>query len=131
VIYASQETTKSFSGITDSKGDMKPPDSFPIGGNSNPGIFRVNAHASAKGYKPASATTTFEVKAVVPQNTTNIVNTTNTNTTTPLPDNNTSSGGNDNSTIGSIDNNTSTSFNPLIPSSGNFTENGIDQQGHT
>jgi hypothetical protein len=103
---------------------MKPPDPFPIGPNSNPGIFRVNAHASAKGYKPADATTTFEVTAK--NNTTSIGNATSTNATTPLPENNTSSGTNGGNSTS--DNNTSTNFNPLIPSSGNFTENVTGQQ---
>jgi hypothetical protein len=130
VIYASHKETESFSGNTDSKGEMSPSHSWQIGGHSNPGIFPVNVHVSAKGYKPASATTTFNVTAAVPtpQNTTNTTNTTITNTTTTLAENYTSSGGNDNSTS---DNNTSTNFNPLIPSTGNFTENGIDQQGQT
>jgi hypothetical protein len=131
VIYASHETTKPFEGITDSKGDMNPSYSFPIGGDSNPGTFHVNAHVSAKGYKSASATKTFNVTAAPPQNTTNITNTTITNTTTALPDNSTSSGGIDNNTSSSDNNNTSTNFNPLIPSSGNFSENGIDQQGQS
>jgi hypothetical protein len=89
VIYASHEN------ITDSKGDMNPPHSWQIGGNSDPGTFRVNAHASSKGYKPASATTAF---VVIAKNTANITNTTSTNTTTVLPGNNTSSGGINNST---------------------------------
>jgi hypothetical protein len=127
VIYASHETTEPFSGITDSKGEMSPSHSWQIGGHSNPGIFRVNVHASAKGYKPASATTTFNVAV---KNTTNVVNTTITNTTT-IPENNTSSGDNDNSTSGGDNNNTSIVFNPLIPSSGNSMENGTDQQEQT
>jgi len=48
-----------------------------------------------------------------------------------LPDNNTSGGSNDNNTSGSDNNNTGTSFNPLIPFSGNSTENGIDRQEQT
>jgi hypothetical protein len=95
VIYASHEKIEPFSGITDSKGDMNPPHSWQIGGNSDPGTFRVNAHASSKGYKPASATTAF---VVIAKNTANITNTTSTNTTTVLPGNNTSSGGINNST---------------------------------
>jgi hypothetical protein len=128
VIYASLETIERFSGITDSRGDMNPAHSWTIGGNSKTGIFHVNVDVSAKGYKRASATTTFNVTAAavpIPQNTTNTTNTTITNTTTTLAENNTSSGGNDNNTS---DNNTSTNFNPLIPSTGNFTENGTDQQ---
>ena len=61
VIYASHKETESFSGNTNSKGEMSPSHSWPIGGNSNLGIFHVNVHASAKGHKPASATTTFNV----------------------------------------------------------------------
>jgi hypothetical protein len=129
VVYASHQTTNTFSGVTDDKGEIDPY-SWQIGGHSNTGTFPVNVDVSSKGYTPASATKSFTVTAVVPtpQNTTNTTNTTITNTTTVLPGNNTSSGDNDNSTN---DNNTSTSFNPLIPSSGNLTENGIDQQGQT
>jgi hypothetical protein len=86
VIYTSHEHIETFSGITDSKGDMKPSHSWTIGGNSKTSTFSVNAHADAKGYKPASATQTFEVTAAVPQNTT-ITNTTTTNTTITLPGN--------------------------------------------
>jgi hypothetical protein len=60
VTYASHETTKQFSGITDTTGEMKPPYSWTIGPGSKPGIFRVDANADAKGYKSASATTTFK-----------------------------------------------------------------------
>jgi hypothetical protein len=124
VIYASNEHTETFSGITGSNGDMKPSHSWQIGGNSKTGIFTVNAHADAKGYNPASATKTFEVTAVTPQNATN----TNTTTTT-LPENNTSSGDNLNSTSGSDGN--STFFNPLIPSSGGSMENETAPQEET
>jgi hypothetical protein len=124
VIYASKVTTKTFSGTTDSKGEMNPQYSWRIGGDSNTGTFRVNVDVSAKGYKSASATTSFEVSAApAPQNTTNIANTTITNTTTTLSDNN--------NTSSSDNNSTSTSFNPLIPSSGNLIENGTDQQEQT
>ena len=66
VIYASKVTTEPFSDVTDNKGEMNPPHSLQIGGNSNPGTFHVNAHASAKGYKPASAFVfRFEVRVSV------------------------------------------------------------------
>ncbi|HJT49956.1 MAG TPA: FxLYD domain-containing protein [Nitrososphaeraceae archaeon] len=118
VTYASHETTKQFSGITDTTGEMKPSYSLTIGPHSNPGIFRVDVNADAKGYKSGSGTTTFEVIEATPQNTTN------TNTTTPLPMNNTGGGGNVNSTGGrNNDNDTNTVFNPLIPSIGGSTQN--------
>jgi hypothetical protein len=47
VTYASGSTTKSFS--------------FPIGGNSTPGIFKVSVHASKAGYQSASSKSSFKV----------------------------------------------------------------------
>jgi hypothetical protein len=125
VTYTSHEHIETFSGITDSNGDMDPSDSWKIGPNSKPGIFHTNVDVSAKGYRSGSASTTFEVTAATPQNTTN-TNTTITNTTTISIENNTSSGGNLNSTSGSENN--STVFNPLIPSSGGSMENETSQQ---
>jgi hypothetical protein len=124
--YASGSILHSFSRTTNGNGEIDPY-SWQIGGDSNLGTFYVNVDVSDKGYKPASGTKIFTVIAAQ-QNITNTMNTTTTNTTTVLPGNDTSSGGIDNNTS---DNNTSTSFNPLIPSSGNFTENGIDQQEQT
>jgi hypothetical protein len=125
VTYASHEHIETFSGITDSNGDMKPSYSWTIGPNSKLGIFRVDVNSDAQGYKSGSGTTTFEVIDATPQNTTN------TNTTTPLPMNNTG-GGSVNSTSGSDDNNdTNTVFNPLIPSSGGSMENETAPQEQT
>jgi hypothetical protein len=123
VIYASHDTRKQCSGITDTTGQMKPSCTFPIGPNSKPGIYRVDVNVDAKGYNSGSATTTFKVIEATIKNST-ITNTTITNTTTPLPMNNTGEGGNVNSTSGNDNNNeTNTAFNPLIPSTGGSTQN--------
>jgi len=128
--YASHEHIETFSGITESNGDMKPSYSWKIGPNSKPGIFHVNVDVSAKGYRSGSATKTFEVTAAI-QNTT-ITNTTITNTTTPLPVNSTGEGGSVNSTSGSNNNNeTNNVFNPLIPSTGGSMQNETAPQEQT
>jgi hypothetical protein len=59
VTYASGSTTKSFSGTTDTSGKVS--FSFPIGGNSTPGIFKVSVHASKAGYQSASSKSSFKV----------------------------------------------------------------------
>jgi uncharacterized membrane protein YgcG len=60
VDYASHKTTKTFSGITDSTGQMSPY-SWPIGGNSDNGTFTVKVKASKSGYVEGFATKTFRV----------------------------------------------------------------------
>jgi uncharacterized protein YfaS (alpha-2-macroglobulin family) len=59
VTYASGETTKNFSGITDSNGQFE--FSWRIGGNSTPGTFEVDVNASKDGYASAHQTFSFEV----------------------------------------------------------------------
>jgi hypothetical protein len=61
VDYASHKTTKTFSGITDRTGQMSPPYSWPIGGNSDNGTFTVKVKASKSGYVEGFATKTFRV----------------------------------------------------------------------
>jgi len=131
VIYASGSIPHGFSGTTDANGEIDPY-AFPIGGNSNTGIFHVDVDVSAKGYETASETKSFRVTGATTQNTTNIINMTNTNATTTMHGNNTSGGGNNDNNTGGIDNNnTSTGFSPILPFSMNSTENGLDQQGQT
>src|SRR5207247_2357386 len=52
VTYASGSTIKPFSGTSDNTGDWS--FSWPIGGNSNPGTFKVNVSASKGGYESAA-----------------------------------------------------------------------------
>jgi hypothetical protein len=61
VDYASHKTTKMFSGITDSTGQMSPQYSWQIGGNSDNGTFTVKVKASKSGYVEGFATKTFRV----------------------------------------------------------------------
>ena len=59
VTYASGDTTRDFSGVTDSNGAFEL--SWTIGGNSKPGIFQVDIDATKDGYIPAHQTFSFEV----------------------------------------------------------------------
>ena len=59
VIYASGDTTKDFTGTTDSDGAFEL--SWKIGGNSKPGTFEVDIDASKDGFSPAHQTFWFEV----------------------------------------------------------------------
>ena len=59
VTYASGSTTKSFSGTSDNTGDWS--FSWQIGGNSNPGTFKVNISASKGGYESGSGSSSFTV----------------------------------------------------------------------
>ncbi|OLE40694.1 MAG: hypothetical protein AUG16_03050 [Thaumarchaeota archaeon 13_1_20CM_2_39_20] len=59
VIYASGNTTKDFTGTTDSDGAFEL--SWKIGGNSKPGTFEVDIDASKEGFSPAHQTFWFEV----------------------------------------------------------------------
>src|SRR5438067_1929644 len=61
VDYASHKTTKMFSSITDSTGQMSPPYSWQIGGNSDNGTFIVKVKASKTGYIEGFTTKTFRV----------------------------------------------------------------------
>ena len=101
VDYASHKTTKTFSSITDSTGQMSPPYSWQIGGNSDNGTFIVKVKASKTGYIEDFTTKTFRVICKFATECGHLIN--QSNSTIPNNMTNTTSGPKTNLTVATSD----------------------------